>query len=229
MDEKSEDTTLPQRLVHLDLKGAPPKVTYLLKIIPLLKQWGATGILVEYEDMFPYKDNLSILSKDYAYTSDDLKSLQEVTKAEGMAYVPLLQSFGHIEFILKKKEYSHLREASMNPMSLCPTNKESLPLIVDIVDQYMQEHSGIEYLHIGGDEVFCMAVCKDCVSTAQTHNQLFTSHMMPLIKTIKSKYPSLKLYMWDDMVRDFTVAELELLGETVMPMVWSYDDDLTGM
>lgn len=228
MDEKSEDNFLPQRIVHLDLKGAPPKISFLLKIIPMFKQWGATGLLVEYEDMFPYKEKMSILSKDYCYSSDDIKLLQEVTKAEGMKYIPLLQSFGHVEFILKKKEYLHLREASMNPMSLCPTNKESLPLVVDIVDQYIQEHNDIEYLHIGGDEVFCIGVCKDCIASQQTHNQLFLSHMMPLLKIIQSKYPNLKLFIWDDMFRDFTVKELESLGHSVTPMVWAYGDDLTG-
>ena len=131
----SRNTAICQRLVHFDLKGAPPKVSYLLKMIPLLRQWGATGILVEYEDMFPYKNRLSVLSKPYAYTSDDLKLLQEATKAEGMDYIPLLQSFGHVEFILKHPQFQNLREASINPMSLCPKHEDSLPLIEEIVDQ----------------------------------------------------------------------------------------------
>ena len=42
------------RLVHLDLKGAPPSVAYMKKIITLSRQLGATGVLLEYEDMFPW-------------------------------------------------------------------------------------------------------------------------------------------------------------------------------
>ena len=48
MDEKSEGASLPQRVVHLDLKGAPPLMSYLKSILPLLKEAGATALLVEY-------------------------------------------------------------------------------------------------------------------------------------------------------------------------------------
>lgn len=35
-----------QRIVHFDLKGAPPKISYLKRIFPLIKTMGATGILL---------------------------------------------------------------------------------------------------------------------------------------------------------------------------------------
>lgn len=35
-----------QRLVHFDLKGAPLKVSYIKRVLPLIKTMGATGILI---------------------------------------------------------------------------------------------------------------------------------------------------------------------------------------
>jgi len=218
--------TLGQRLVHLDLKGAPPKISYILSIIPLLRQWGATGILVEYEDMFPYKNRLRVLSQPNAYTSEDLKAIQEVTKAEGMEYIPLLQSFGHVEFILKHSQFKHMREASINPMSLCPKHEESLPLIGEIIEQFIEEHLDLEYLHIGGDEVFCMNVCKKCVASCESIPKLYLSHMEPLINKIQTQHPHLKIFVWDDMFREFSITELEELGPQIIPMVWCYVDSL---
>lgn len=34
------------RIVHLDFKGAPPVISYLKKFFPLIKQMGATGVLL---------------------------------------------------------------------------------------------------------------------------------------------------------------------------------------
>lgn len=48
-DEKSAlQDMLPNmdRVVHLDLKGAAPKVSYFADIFPLFKTLGATGLLI---------------------------------------------------------------------------------------------------------------------------------------------------------------------------------------
>uniref|UniRef100_A0A8C9FRK9 Hexosaminidase D n=1 Tax=Pavo cristatus TaxID=9049 RepID=A0A8C9FRK9_PAVCR len=57
------------RLVHLDLKGAPPRAAYLAEVLPLLRAMGATGLLLEYEDAFPYAAPLEALRAPHAYRS----------------------------------------------------------------------------------------------------------------------------------------------------------------
>ena len=38
-----------------------------LQIFPLMRKWGATGLLIEYEDMFPYWGPLSEISSEHTY------------------------------------------------------------------------------------------------------------------------------------------------------------------
>ena len=44
----------PRRLIHLDMKGAPPSIEYLKNVLALTASLGATGVLMEWEDMFPW-------------------------------------------------------------------------------------------------------------------------------------------------------------------------------
>ena len=40
---------------------------FYTQMLPHFKRWGATGLLVEYEDVFPYKDKYGILQAKNSY------------------------------------------------------------------------------------------------------------------------------------------------------------------
>lgn len=214
------------KLVHLDLKGAPPKMDYLIKLLPYFAQWGATGLLVEYEDMFPYKEKYQVLQAQKSYSEDEIKHFLEAAGANDLVVVPLVQTFGHLEFVLKHKEFAHLRETEHFTNSLCPNNKDSVPMVVELVDQVLALHPGIKWFHIGGDEVWNLKTCSVCMKDERNKSQLFVHHMTPILKHLQSK--QVTPIMWDDMMRRWPVEYLKELGSLVEPMVWAYRSDLTG-
>ena len=120
---------LIQRLVHLDLKGAPPKINYIKRLLPIFKSLGATGLLLEYEDMFPYTSTLRNLSAKNAYTKNEVKELLHAAASVGLSVMPLVQTFGHLEFALKLADFQHLREVPDTPQSICPSLNSSLNFI----------------------------------------------------------------------------------------------------
>ena len=117
------------RLVHLDLKGAPPKPSYLEKLIPLFKEWGATGLLLEWEDTFPYTQSFTAVGskkeKGKPYSEAEVKHIFQIAKDSGLTIIPLVQSFGHLEFLLKHKDWKCLREVHRYPSSMCPSHTDS--------------------------------------------------------------------------------------------------------
>lgn len=123
------------RLFHLDLKGAPPKVSYLQKILPLVKNLGATGVLIEWEDMFPWVGAIANLAAKNAYSRKDVDTIIETCKNLGLEIIPLIQTFGHVEFALKQKEYAHLREVPESAQALCPSLNASMDFIQVMVEQ----------------------------------------------------------------------------------------------
>lgn len=150
------------RVVHLDLKGAPPRMSYLREILPVVKGAGATALLVEYEDMFPYWGRLKNISAVNAYSLAEVRSLVEWATEVGLLVIPLVQTFGHLEHALKLPEFSHLREVPDYPQSICPSRPGSWDLVEEMVDQVVSLHPDSTWVHVGCDEVFQLALCPLC-------------------------------------------------------------------
>lgn len=148
-----------KRIVHLDLKGAPPRIEFLRKLFPMLKTIGATGILlgrymyniclihtefcyvfVEYEDMFPFDGILKNISAKNAYTLDQIREIQELAELSKFEVMPLIQTFGHLEFALKHKEWSKIREVPGSPQAVCPSRNTTLDFISELVTQVRLIH-----------------------------------------------------------------------------------------
>ena len=119
-----------ERIIHIDLKGAPPKPEYFKEFIPLIKKYGATGILIEYEDMFPYTGRLEVVKHGNAYSKDDVKMILQLAKDNNLSVMPLVQTYGHLEWLLKHKNFSHLRENPEFPQVISPCIPESYEVIL---------------------------------------------------------------------------------------------------
>lgn len=73
------------------------------QLFPVLRQWGATGLLVEWEDTFPYWGAQLAVIGSSGPDSPGLYSRQETEEFLNLAahydleIVPLVQTFGHFE------------------------------------------------------------------------------------------------------------------------------------
>lgn len=83
----------------------------------------------------------------------------------------------------------------------------------------MALHPGVKYLHIGCDEVFQIGECDVC--RLEMHETLFLKHVKTVADIIHGKFPSLRIIIWDDMLRHLPQQNIMdfNLGELVEPMV----------
>ncbi|KAM4663997.1 hexosaminidase D isoform 2-T2 [Discoglossus pictus] len=215
-------------LVHLDLKGAPPKVSYLAEILPLFSALGAKGLLIEYEDTFPYYGELAPLKAGHAYSPKEIKEILRLAQLNHLEVIPLVQTFGHMEFVLKHKEFSHLREIPTYPNSLNPHREESHRLVQAIIQQVMELHPAVRWLHVGSDEVYYLGEGEESKQRLSEESlcveDLFLSHLRAVAAHVVSEYPRVTPIAWDDMLREASAHTLAESGvpQLVQPMIWDY-------
>ncbi|XP_059486138.1 hexosaminidase D-like isoform X2 [Neocloeon triangulifer] len=217
----------PHRLVHFDLKGAPPKASYLLQVLPIFKQQGATGVLLEWEDMFPFKDSMAKVAATNHYSTAEVTQILQKCKELGLEVIPLVQTFGHLEFVLKIEQFSNLREVAEIPQALCPSKNSSFKMVTKLLHQVYELHSTVmkpKYMHIGCDEVFTMGECNLCRRKAR--DDVFLDHVARVASFVRSQY-NVTPIIWDDMLRHLQPDQLRKIGDLgVEPMVWVYAENV---
>ncbi|CAI5454859.1 unnamed protein product [Caenorhabditis angaria] len=222
-------------IVHFDLKGAPPKVAYFKQLLTTIGDLGATGVLLEWEDMFPFKGDLARVVNGNAYTEENVIDILQHAQLLGLEVIPLVQSLAHMEWILKTEEYADLREDERYPMVACIGDQRSLKVVLDAVNQIISMHSKFssKYIHIGADEAFQIGICdadKEVLPIKYGNDTLrmIFDHLSTVANNVTREYPGTKVLMWFD---EFRSAPPELvqeyyLNELVVPVAWKYTANL---
>ncbi|KAH7728644.1 Protein HEX-4 [Aphelenchoides avenae] len=226
--------SLQRRIVHLDLKGAPPKPSVYPELFALFRQLNFTTVLMEYEDYFPYKGNLSILRATHCYSEDDVKEILALAHQNDLEVIPLMQTFGHLEFVLKHPQFAELREVSHKADTICPSDPRSLVLIREMMTQMRYLHPNVTTLHIGADEAWHIAQDERCQSRvglelSNSTARLKLDHISRVANIAKAELNFEEVLAWNDMFADIEVPLLKeyRLGELVTPVVWGYAVDVT--
>jgi hexosaminidase len=215
-----------RHLVHLDLKGAPPKMSYLLHLLPLFRDLGATGLLVEYEDTYPYIGDLQVLRGPFVYTEEDIGEFLRQSESVGLEVVPLVQTFGHLEFVLKHDKFKKLRATPNDLTCLSSMSTDSLPLVKAMIRDMMRLHGKIRFIHLGGDEVFNLGENELDRKSGLSRGELYLHHMKPVLEFTKNSFPGVQPIIWHDMLIHISAKDLKQIADAAEPMLWEYRPDV---
>ncbi len=216
---------IEHRIVHIDLKGPKIPVELFRWYLNLLSRWGINGVLVEYEHRIPYLP----LSYQYPqvdrYTKKEIRELVDCAKNLGIEWIPLIQTFGHVEYLSRIKGTENLFENPDYPQQLCPLKKQVKQYLRDLIESVCELHPESRYIHVGQDETHQLGFCSECNKEVQKIGRIsfYLKHASWVWKHVKSngKIPM----FWADMF--FTENRPELLGKIekdVIPVVWQYED-----
>ncbi|VDK50095.1 unnamed protein product [Gongylonema pulchrum] len=112
---------------------------YYKVLFGLLNALKVDAVLMEYEDMFPYANELGLLRRHNSYSVTELQSILQLASDNNLEVIPLVQTFGHLEFVLKHQKYASLREDPMKSDTVCPSDNSSWNLITEMLKQVDDE------------------------------------------------------------------------------------------
>ncbi|CAJ0589037.1 unnamed protein product [Cylicocyclus nassatus] len=226
-------------IVHFDLKGAPPRVPYFMELLDLVARAGATGILLEWEEMFPWKGRLAVARGADAYSLDDVRAILSRAKSLNLDIIPLVQTFGHLEWFLKLEEFRKYRENDAYPQVLCLGDQDGVAIVKEALKQVIDVHKefGIKYFHIGADEAFEFGVCEKSRNWIMSKGKgadkqlLALTHLKDIAEYVRSQTDGATVLAWHDMLKEFDLRLIGSLGlgRIIEPVIWDYSEGIVTM
>lgn len=176
-------------------------------------------VLVEYDMRFNH--GIYQPKNPWTLTEEEFNTLLECAEEEGITLIPLIQTYGHLSFLLSQPELKHLREEPDVFDQLCPLNPDSFEFAKYLIDLYVEKHPNLRYLHIGGDETRQLGACPVCSEFVKKHGKggLYTHYINRVIEYVCSK--GITPLVYDDMICTHPEAVKELDRRAVL-VYWDY-------
>lgn len=178
---------------------------------------GFNAVLMEYEDMFPFDEELASLARKTAYSRATIEEFGKAANATGLELIPLVQTFGHMEFALKHSAFAQLREDPSWSDTICPSNNRSIWLIRQIISQVRRLHPRANAIHIGADEAWHVArdsLCKHRLEEALhgSMDRLKLEHISKIATIAREEFGFGQVFAWNDMFDKIAVKLLQEYG-----------------
>ncbi len=157
---------IPQRACHYDTKHHQDRRDYVESFIRDLARYKINMLVWEWEDKFAYPSHPEIGAPG-AFTMEEMQEITRYARQYHVQLVPLVQGLGHVSFILKWPQHSHLREIPASNWEFCPLKEGSYTLLFDLWDDAIEATPGSEYIHIGSDETYELGACEQCRKKAE--------------------------------------------------------------
>lgn len=222
----SQQDKSPFRLrgFHLDLRIQVMPMPALKKLALQLSKGGINTLVMEWEGTYPFTAE-PLIPNRYAYTRAEVKDFITYCSSLHIEVIPLQQSFGHVEYILRHTKYKALREdqkdySQVNPLKEAETKQLFTTLYRDLISTHQSN-----YIHIGGDETYLLghsAASQKKIKELGA-GRLYGDYIKMLCDVVVSlgKRPVL----WADIALKYPEALKGLPKETVF-IDWNYGWDI---
>ena len=211
---------------HLDLRVQVMTMDALKAFAQKLHGYGINTLIMEWEGTYPFEKH-PLIPNRYAYTKDEVISFIKYCHNLDIDVIPLQQSFGHVEYILRNDRYAALREDQKDFSQVCPLQtKQDSSLFSDLYKELASTHTS-KYIHIGGDETYLLGHDERCrlMAAKEGKSKLYINYIRMLCNIVigLGKTPVL----WADIALKYPEA-IKLLPKSTVFIDWNYGWDMNN-
>ena len=181
---------------------------------------GYDAILWEIENKVRWESCPGAVSPD-AFSKDEFRAILAKAKALGLEPIPLMQTFGHGEYVLDCDEYRHLREDPKRKDCYCPLNPGTVAFQKALLGEYLDLFGpDLKRFHLGGDEAFAFGTCGKC--RERDRLELYLSHLETMAGELRRR--KIRPGVWQDMLHKFDAgfSGLARLPKDFTLWYWEY-------
>jgi hexosaminidase len=209
---------------HIDLRVQVMTMDALKAFALKLSKAGINTLIVEWEGTYPFIKH-PLIPNRYAYSHEEITGFINYCNFLGVDVIPLQQSFGHVEYILRNDRYKDLREDQKDFSQVCPLQTEQdKALFTDLYTELASTHTS-KYIHIGGDETYLLGHDERCRLKAAKDgkSRLYIDYIKMLCDIVikLGKTPVL----WADIALKYPEA-IKLLPKGTVFIDWNYGWDI---
>ena len=205
-------------IFHLDFNTVQMRHETISRILREVSSLGYNAILWEIEDKVRW-ESVEVAHPE-AFTKEEFRAILAEAKSLGLEPIPLLQTFGHAEYVLQRPKYVHLRELPEKEDCYCVSKPEVRDLQKRLIHEYLDLFGkDVKWFHLGGDEARQFAKCPVC--SKRRPMELYAEHLLDVSSELRANgvHPGI----WCDMMlgKDY-IADAALIPKDFIVWHWDY-------
>jgi hexosaminidase len=151
---------LQLRFIHWDTKHHQNRMETLKRQLDWAAYFKVNAVAFEIEDKYEYPSH-PIIGAPGAYTKAEMQDLTAYARERFIQLVPDVQAPAHLAYVLKHKEFAHLKADGMN-YQMCMCDEEAIKLVLDMYQDMIDATPGVDYFLVSTDEVYFAGICNKC-------------------------------------------------------------------
>lgn len=218
----TQNSDKPLIVFHMDFNSVEMKESYIKKWLNKIAAMGYNAVLWEVEGKVKWKTAPEAVSPD-AFSKKTFKEILSYSRSLGLEPIPLLQTVGHAEYVLRNKKYFSFREVPERYDCYATEKPKVRKFIKTWIKEYLDLFGKIKYFHLGGDEAYAFAKSPKAAAEAKKigKGKLYAEYMKDIAQPLLKR--DIRPCIWDDMIFHYTDA-LQSIPKSFVIWDWNYWD-----